>query len=189
MIIKELKKYQPQDEFEVNDKKIMLMAYQIFEEELLKRFPFFHFTVSAVIFDEKYQKVLFMFHNIYKSYSWVGGHMDGSRDLKKTIIKEVFEETGLKDVAFIKEEPVSIEILPVLRHYKNGEPISNHEHYNITYALKASTLEKTTINYDEGKDLKWLNISDLKKYVTEAEMLPIYKKIIERVKNEKINYF
>lgn len=189
MIIKELKKYQPLDEFEKNDQKLMLMAYQIFEDELLNRFPFFHFTVSAVIFDETYEQVLFMFHNIYQSYAWMGGHMDGSRDLKQSIIKEVFEETGLKNIEFIKEGPVSLEILPVNRHIKNGEVVSAHEHYNITYAIKASVSEKLTNNIQESKNLKWLNISELHNYVSEKEMLPIYKKIIERVKNEKINYF
>ncbi len=189
MIITELKKYQPLDKYEENDKKIMLMAYQIFEDELLNRLPFFHFTVSAVIFDESYQKVLFMFHNIYQSYSWMGGHMDGSRDLKKTILKEIFEETGLKNVSFISNDPVSIEILPVKRHLKNSEVISAHEHYNITYAIKTSINEQITNNFSESKELKWIDIKDLKDYVYEVEMLPIYKKIIERVKNEKINYF
>lgn len=189
MIINELKKYQPQDDFEKNDKELMLLAYKIFEDELLKRFPFFHFTVSAVIFDETYEKVLFMFHNIYKSYSWMGGHMDGSRDLKKTILKEIFEETGLKNVTFIKEEPISIEILSVKRHLKNDKPISSHEHYNITYAIKASVKDKLTNNVNESEALKWIEIANLKNYVSEAEMLPIYKKIIERVKNEEINYF
>lgn len=180
MLINELEKYLPKDDFEISDKKIMLDAYVVFKEELLNRLPFFHFTVSAIIFNDDLTKVLFMYHNIYDSYAWVGGHMDGSNNLKETLFKEVYEETGLKNPKFIKEEPISIEILPVFRHFKNGQVVSSHEHYNITYSLTASEEEKLVNNSSESKALKWIKITELEKYVKEEKMLPIYNKIIER---------
>ncbi|HHT39578.1 MAG: NUDIX hydrolase [Acholeplasmatales bacterium] len=181
MLIEVLNKYQPQDEFEENDKKLMLKAYQLFKEELFYRFPYFHFTVSAVIFNEDFTKVLFMYHKIYQSYAWVGGHMDGSKNLKENLLKEVLEETGLEKVSFVKDEPISIEILPVFLHKKDNKAVSSHEHYNISYALRASEKDKLINNDAESESLKWLPISHLKTFVSEANMLIIYDKIIRRV--------
>jgi len=34
-------------------------------------------------------------HNIYKTWTWTGGHLDGEVDLLKLALKEANEETGI----------------------------------------------------------------------------------------------
>ena len=56
-----------------------------------------HMTVSAWITDQDRKMVLMAYHNIYDSWAWLGGHADGNADLKEVIVKEIREESGLKD--------------------------------------------------------------------------------------------
>lgn len=48
--------------------------------------------------------VLMVYHNIYQSWTWTGGHSDGEADLLKVAIKELKEEAGVKKVVPITEE-------------------------------------------------------------------------------------
>ena len=54
----------------------------------------YHFTSSAWVVSPDFKKVLMVYHNIYNSWSWMGGHADGESDLLKVAIKEVKEESG-----------------------------------------------------------------------------------------------
>ena len=54
-----------------------------------------HMTASSWIVNEDYTKVLMIYHNIYNSWAWTGGHADGDEDLLHVAVKEAREETGL----------------------------------------------------------------------------------------------
>lgn len=38
-----------------------------------------------------------IYHKIYNSWAWTGGHSDGDNDLLHVAMKEAKEETGIKD--------------------------------------------------------------------------------------------
>ena len=68
---------------------------QFLEEEpnlLLRDNVKMHFTASAWVLNPKKDKVLMLYHNIYQSWSWSGGHADGEGDLLSVAMKEVKEE-------------------------------------------------------------------------------------------------
>lgn len=180
-MIKQLLDYKPKDEYEIKDKTYMLELYEMYGEKLFSRFKFFHFTASAVVFNKTYTKVLFIYHKIYNSWSWMGGHMDGSYDFIEVSKKEVKEESGIKNLELIYDYPVSIEILPVWPHVKDKKYISSHQHLNITYAYVSDESEKLIVNSDETRGVKWVLIEELDKHVTEKGMLPVYERIIKRV--------
>lgn len=187
-MIKTIENYIPKDDFEIADKKFMLKAYQIFGKQLFNRFSFFHFSSSAVVVNENFDKVLFIYHKIYRSWGWMGGHMDGSHNFFQVSKKEILEESGIKEVKPLSKEPISIEILPVWSHYKNGEALSSHQHLNVTYAFIANEEDELTVNKTETKGVKWILISELDQYVNEKVMLPVYQKIIRRILDEKANH-
>ena len=40
-----------------------------------------HFTASAWVTNARRDRVLMIWHNIYRSWAWTGGHADGETDL------------------------------------------------------------------------------------------------------------
>lgn len=63
-----------------------------FEQENLTA----HMTASAWVLSPDRRQVVMVYHNIYNSWSWTGGHADGDRDLLAVAMREVTEETGLQ---------------------------------------------------------------------------------------------
>lgn len=61
-----------------------------------------------------------IYHNIYNSWSWTGGHADGETDLLAVALREVTEETGLQTLRPVSRELFSVEILTVDGHENEG---------------------------------------------------------------------
>jgi 8-oxo-dGTP pyrophosphatase MutT (NUDIX family) len=61
-----------------------------------------------------------VYHNIYNSWSWLGGHADGDEDLTGVAIREVKEESGVTDVKAFSNEIFSFEVLDRRWAYQTG---------------------------------------------------------------------
>ena len=101
----QIEKYIPQNEQEECDKDLMLEFINKFEDVLTRQNRMGHFTASSWIVNKEKTKVLMIYHNIYKSWAWTGGHCDGDEDLLHVALKEAEEETGLKNIKVLS--PVS----------------------------------------------------------------------------------
>ena len=123
-----------------------------------------------------------VYHNIYRSWSWTGGHADGETDLLLTAMREAKEETGIKEVRPIFCKAQSLDILPVWGHFKRGRYVSSHQHLNLTYFLEADEEEVLKVKADENSGVVWIPLGELAKRVTEREMLPVYEKLIGRMR-------
>ena len=95
-LIDEIMAYQPLDELEEIDKKVMLDTLKNNPCCLRRDSYLGHFTASSMIFNSTLDKVCMTYHLIYDSYAWSGGHMDGEEDGLKVALKEAYEETGLR---------------------------------------------------------------------------------------------
>lgn len=78
---KQLLAYQPEDEAEAESKAEFLQQWELKKEVLLQRSEQGHVTVSAMILNPSLDAMLMVYHNIYQSLSWTGGHADGAEDL------------------------------------------------------------------------------------------------------------
>ena len=78
--------------------------------------------------------------------------------------------------------PISLEIIPVFSHFKRGRYVRAHMHLNVTYVLVAGESEALRMKPDENSGVRWIAFADLPKEVSEAPMLDIYQKIIERIR-------
>lgn len=96
-IIETIKAYEPYTEEEAADKKLFMEKLQFQEQLLTRENPDYHFSSSAWVVNPTYDKVLMVYHNIYQSYSWTGGHADGCANLLLVAQKELEEETGIKE--------------------------------------------------------------------------------------------
>ena len=96
--------------------------------------------------------------------------------------KEVVEETSLKNFSEIGQMPISVEILPVKshNHIKRGY-VSAHLHLNVTYLFEADEAEGIQMRENENSAVGWLSFDELIEKSDEPYMIPVYKKIIDRI--------
>ena len=181
MSIDLIKNYTSNIEQEMFDKKRILDAYDKYGKELFYREnEMMHFTSSSMIINKNRDKVLMVYHNIYDSYSWTGGHNDGDMDFLNVALKEAKEETSLSELKVLSDRPCSIEVLPVKAHVKRGKYVGAHLHLNVSFLFEADENAYVHIKEDENSRIKWIPIRDLDKYISisDIEMLTIYRKIL-----------
>ena len=182
-IKKEIEKYIPFNEQEEKDKKLILEILERENDILTRNNKKYHFTVSAWIVSPDRKKVLMCYHNLYNSWAWLGGHVDGDNNLKRVILKEVKEESGITNIKFLSEDIFSLEILTVSGHIKRGEYVSSHLHLNATFLLEADTNLKLSIKPDENSGLEWIDVDDISTKSTEKWFVDnIYSKLTKKVK-------
>ncbi|MGL4847772.1 MAG: NUDIX hydrolase [Clostridium sp.] len=176
-----IKKYTPINEQEMKDKVLFMRCMENFEDTLTRRNVVCHFTASAFVVNKDRTKTLMIYHNIYNTWAWTGGHMDGEEDFLKVALKELKEETGIKEAKLLSEEIMSLDSIPVGGHTKNGVYISPHLHLNIAYLFECSEEEEVRAKLDENSGVKWIEINQLHKYVEkEPYIYYIYKKIMDK---------
>ena len=140
-----------------------------------------HFTASAWVVNPARDKVLMIYHNIYNSWSWTGGHADGETDLLAVALREVAEETGLQTLRPVSRELFSVEILTVDGHEKRGRYVPSHLHLNCTYLIEADDTEPLRVKPDENSGVRWFAPREALAACTEPWMRDrIYQKLIEK---------
>lgn len=182
--IEEIKEYKPYNEQEEKDKEIILSCINNFEDILTRDNPIAHITSSSFVLNKNRDKVLMVYHNIYNSWSWTGGHADGDDDLLAVAIKEAREETGVTKIEPINKNIFSLDILPVFGHMKNGKYVSAHLHLSITYLLQGDEDEALIVKEDENSDVKWIPIDEINDYSNEPHMNKVYGKLIAKVSSK-----
>ncbi len=176
-----LENYIPINEQEEADRKLMLSYIENFKDTLTRENKICHFTASSWILNKERTKVLMIYHNIYDSWAWTGGHCDGDPDVLHVALKEAEEETSLKSIKPLNEDLASLEIITVDGHVKRGEYVSSHVHLNCSFLFEADENEALHIKEDENSDVKWVDINEAVKLTNEAKMVSIYKKLNDRV--------
>ena len=179
---KEIESYLPYNCEEEKDKEIMLKYMDTFDDVLTRNNEIGHFTSSCWIVNKEKTKVLMVYHNIYDSWSWTGGHADGDSDLIKVSIKEAKEETGIKEARPITNDICSIDILPVNAHIKRGKYVASHLHLSVAYILEADENEELVVKEDENSGVKWVDIDKVLDLTNEEYMKNVYKKLIDKSK-------
>ena len=178
-----IENYVPVNEQEESDKSLMLEYIEKFEDTLTRDNRTCHFTASSWIVNKERTKALMIYHNIYNSWAWTGGHCDGDPDVLHVALKEAEEETSLKSVKPITGELASIEILTVDGHVKRGKYVSSHLHLNVAYLLEVDESEEIRIKPDENSGIKWIELDKLEESGVETKMVHTYRKLIAKAKN------
>lgn len=182
-----IEKFNPYNEQEEVEKRIMLKYIDDFDNVLTRQNEYGHFTSSAFILNKERTKILMIYHKIYNSWAWTGGHSDGDSDLLYVAMKEAKEETGITNVKPIKDDIYSLEIINVNGHEKRGKYVGSHVHLNVTYLLEADENEEIRIKEDENSGVKWIPIDEITKYSSEPWICSrVYQKIIDKMKKDGI---
>ncbi len=160
----------------------MLELLRAHDDLLLRSNQDAHFTASSWIINPARDRVLMVYHNIYQSWSWTGGHADGEGDLFQVALREAREETSLQSIFAPGKAPISLEILPVAAHIRRGQHVPAHLHLNLTYLLIADDHQRVTAKIDENSAVRWFPLDDAVNASSEPEMRPIYQKLNDRIR-------
>ena len=178
----DIARYAPYNEQEARDKAVILDFMDRQDDAFLRSNLIAHMTASAWVDNAARDKVLMVYHKLYDSWSWTGGHADGEEDLLAVALREVREETGVHRVRPVSEEIYSLEILTVDGHEKRGEYVPSHLHLNVTYLLEADEHDALQICEAENSGVRWFTLGGALKASTEPWFVErIYRKLNEKL--------
>jgi len=184
-LISEIEAYTPYNEQERIDKAVILSCLNDYSDIFTRENKIAHMTASAWVVNRPMDKILMIYHNIYDSWSWLGGHADGQTDLLNVAIKEVKEESGVTDVKPLDTAIFSLESLTVDGHIKNGVYVPSHLHLNLTYLLVADDAAPLIIKHDENSNVAWFSLH----HAVQASSEPWFRDNIYSKLNKKLAKF
>lgn len=122
--------------------------------------PLGHLTASGWIVSPERDRVLMAYHNLYDSWSWLGGHADGDHDLLAVALREAQEESGAcrcarrQPGAILRGDPDCGRARKA-RHY-----VPSHLHLNVTYLLEADPALPIRCKPDENSRVGWFGLDE-----------------------------
>lgn len=192
-LAEEIEAFKPLCDQERADKRLFLQCLEA-GSQALDRSALAHFTCSAWAVDPTGESTLLVYHNIYNSWSWIGGHADGEADLEAVALRELAEETGVQDARILEpfkwdnsagnsSRILSIEALPVSGHMKRGAYVSSHVHLNVTYLAVCDPSARLREKPDENSAVRWAFLDEVCALSSEPWMCErVYKKLIDRTR-------
>lgn len=179
-----VERYHPFSPQEERDKENILFYLERFPDLLERTNPLVHGVSSAVVLNQERTHVLMVHHNIYKEWSLPGGHADGEENLLLTARREAEEETGLQPSP-LGSGIFSLDLLPVIGHYKNGAYLSPHIHIAPSFLFSGGSSCPLRKREEENSAVGWIPLEDFPTITSESHMRPVYRKIAEKIKAYK----
>ena len=177
----DIKKYKPVNEQEACDRAQMLEYIQENTGYLDRENQFAHFTASVWTVNKERTKTLMVYHNLYDSWAWIGGHADGVEDLCAVALRELQEETGVRHATLVSPNIFSLETLTVKGHVKREIYVPSHLHFNVTYLAEAKENEVLTVNPAENQAVKWWTFEEALQVSKEPWMVEwVYQMLVEK---------
>lgn len=182
MLYEEVKAFRPYNEQERADRELILSFLQSSSgDKLFSPDTPAHFTVSAWVTNSSKTRVLMVFHNIFRSWSWSGGHADSPEHLSDLALRKARQETGSKTVRLVSEKIYSLEVIASSGYYTGERYIPSNLHLNLTYLLEADEEEPIHVDEQENCGVKWFDLRRAATQPNGAWIRSIYEKLNEKL--------
>jgi 8-oxo-dGTP pyrophosphatase MutT (NUDIX family) len=131
-----------------------------------------HITGAALITDAGRTRVLLTHHAKLNIWLQPGGHADGQPDVFQVALREVVEETGLKQITPVHEEifDLDVHLIPA----RKNDP--DHYHYDVRFLMTADMNHNLIISH-ESHDLAWVPLSNISNYTSEPSIHRMIQKL------------
>ena len=177
-----LRRFAPSCEQEAEDLRMMRFYMERFDDTLYRTNEVAHFTASSWVVNPAHSRVLMVYHNIYDSWAWTGGHADGDGDLLRVALREAREETGLERIRPVDGSAYSLEILTVPANVKRGRYVVPHLHLNLTFLMEADDAQAIRCKPDENSGVRWFPVDEAVAASSEPHMRVVYQKLNDRLR-------
>ena len=181
-LIKELEKYTPKDEMEIEDKKKILEFLKTNENCYSRTNLKGHITAGALIMHED-GEVLLNYHKKLKIWLYFGGHSENEKNPLDTAKREVKEEGGITEYDDLGGKIFDVEV-----HIIPDDPIKNepeHYHYHILYLFIVK--KKNFKISEESINIKWCTIEEARQLMKDKDKSRTLDKASEIHKIRQIN--
>jgi 8-oxo-dGTP diphosphatase len=131
-----------------------------------------HITGSAFLFNTDYSKLLLNHHKFLNKWLCFGGHSDGDENTLNVAKRELAEESGITDFVPISKKIADIDVHPIPKNEKKGEPA--HFHYDIVFFFKTTNADFTIS--PESLELRWVTPEECLKLNESDHIKRIVKK-------------
>ena len=170
-LIKELEKYNPQDEDEKENLERILNFIKTNSNCFSRKNLDGHITAGALVIDQN-GNVLLNHHKILDKWVHFGGHSDGESNSLDVAKREVMEESGISEFDDLGGKIFDIDIHLIPKNASKNEP--EHYHYDIRFLFIVKN------NYfkmsDESIEIKWVSIDQAKLIIKDKAMLRMLDK-------------
>lgn len=122
--------------------------------------PVGHLTGSAFVVNWDLSKIVLTLHAKLKKWIQLGGHADGHPFLHEVALREAHEESGLKELDFLRwqeeSEPCPFDF--TIHQIPSFGALGPHLHYDVSYIFVAKDL--SLIQSIESTDLAWFSLQE-----------------------------
>lgn len=146
-----------------------------------------HITASGFIYSKKEKKLLLLKHKKLGKWLQPGGHVEKvDKTILDTAKREIFEETGLKDLELVNLSINNAIPFDINTHFIPESPKKNmpaHYHHDFRFLFTIDKIEDVKIDTEESNGYKWIDLSDLQ----DADNMNVIIGKINKILNSDLN--
>ncbi|WP_375559166.1 NUDIX hydrolase [Bernardetia sp. OM2101] len=143
-------------------------------------------TGSAWVVNKEHTKVLLIHHKKLNKWLQIGGHIENSdQTIEETILREIKEESGLKNLKLLSSSIYDIDIHTI----PQKREIAEHLHFDIRLIIEVDENEKLTPQNKEILAIKWCSKNEVQDLAESTISInQSMKRMVDKMKNYTVSH-